>query len=97
MLASNASDRSYSTSIAASARTISRTAYQTVVTTITHAEIVVTTKFSDNAQPGSAPVLRGTRNCNVITMLAAIAARIDARKMRSTPSCSTTRQAATRK
>src|SRR6201986_2488014 len=67
MLASSASDRSYSNSIAASARTISRTEYHTVVTTMTQDEIVVTTKLKDNAHAGWTPVSRGTRNCKVIT------------------------------
>src|SRR3984885_5601870 len=81
MLASSASDRSYSNSIAASARTISRTEYQTVVTTITQAEIVVTTKYNDKAQTGCAPVSRGAKNCNVITMPPAMADRIPGGKI----------------
>src|ERR1700759_5807454 len=66
MLASSASDRSYSNSIAASARTISRTEYHTVVTTMTQDEIVGTTKLNYKAQTGCAPGSRGTRNGTVI-------------------------------
>ena len=47
MLASSASERSYSASMTASARSVSRSANHTVTTTITHAEIVVMTKPSD--------------------------------------------------
>ncbi len=39
ILVSSRSDRSYSASIASRARRISRSAYQTTATTITHAEI----------------------------------------------------------
>src|SRR6201985_148549 len=75
MLANSASDLSYSNSIAASARTISRTEYQTVVTTMTQDEIVVTTKLNDKAQGGCAPVSRGSRNCSVLTMPGGVARR----------------------
>src|SRR5271155_3931693 len=97
MLASNASDRSYSTSMASSARTISRTAYHTVATTITQAEMVVTTKLSDKDHAGWAPVSRGTRNCSAITSPEAMAARLPDKKIRLKTRCNTTREAEKRK
>ena len=60
MLASSDSDRRYSDSIAASARAVSRSAYQTVATTRTHAAIVLTMNAISKAHSGWVPVLWGT-------------------------------------
>ena len=71
MLASSASDRSYWASMTASARAVSRSANHTVTTTITQAEMVVTTKPVDWAQAGCSPVSRGTRNSSAMIRPAA--------------------------
>src|SRR5882757_7593958 len=56
MLASSDSDLLYSASIALSARVISRSAYQTVATTISHAEATDTANPTVKAQAGCTPV-----------------------------------------
>ncbi len=97
MLASSASERSYSASITASARWVSRSANHTATNTITQAETMVTTKVIDCAHAGCNPVSRGTRNSRAITSPAPTAVRPAASTVCSMPSNSTTRHAPTKK
>ena len=62
MLASSASDRAYSCSIAASALAIWRSPYQTIATASTPAAMVLTMNPTVMNHAGSAPVSRGTVN-----------------------------------
>jgi hypothetical protein len=97
MLANSDSERWYSVSMALSARAISRSAYQTVVTTRTHAAMVLTMKPILNAQSGCVPVLCGTHISRPITVTAPSTARQEASTMCSIPSTSTTIAPATAK
>ncbi len=97
MLASSFSERSYSCSIAASARRISRSAYQTVATAISDADATETTKPTRMLQSGCTPVSSGMFSSNTMARTTPSAARAPASTMRSMPSTSTRIEAATRK
>ena len=96
MLANRASDRSYSTSIASSARDASRSAYQTVAKIMKHAAEVASTNPAWSAQRGWIPVSAGTVNCIPIHRPAPIATTVLASARCSVPSTSTASDADTR-
>ena len=96
MLASSASERLYSTSIASSARDTSRIAYQTVASIRMHAPTVAKTKPASSAHRGCRPVSAGTRNCSAITRPAPTATTMPASVRCSTPSTNTASDADTR-
>ena len=96
MLANRASDRSYSTSIASSARETSRMAYQTVAKIMKHAAAVAITNPDWSAQRGWRPVSGGTVNC-MPTHRAAPTVTIELASARcSVPSTNTVSDADTR-
>ena len=97
MLASSASERLYSTSMAPSARETSRIAYQTVAKIITQAAIVVMTNPALTAHRGWSPVSPGTRNCERDDQAGADRRpRAEASTMCSMPRISTASEADTR-
>ena len=97
MLASSDSDRWYSASIAFSARSISRIAYQTVATTMTAETITELTKPTVSVHDGPRPLSLGTVSSRAIVPATPKATIVDARTMRSMPSTRTTSVAETRK
>ena len=97
MLASNRSERSYSASIAASARSISRSVYQIVATTITAEPTTELTKPTVSVHGGPNPRLSGTVSSSAMVSAPPAAATSEASAMRSIPRTSTISDAATRK
>ena len=97
MFASSDSDRWYSDSIAFSARSISRIAYQTVATTITAEPMTELMKPTVSIHGGPRFLSLGTRSSRAIDPAAPNATIVDARTMRSIPNTRSTSVAATRK
>ena len=97
ILASRDSERWYSSSMAASACSISRRAYATAATLMMQAQIIDKTNPIATAHLGNTSASGGIVNCKVMTSAAPIATTIDARTMCSMPSTNTAAAAMTTK